>query len=300
MYTSILLLLVALVSARSLAQRADTAATKAALLAADSALAQAVQAKGVAPFLDALEPDAAVLFPGQPILRGAAEARTPFTARYANPSWYDWRPVHAIASADGRFGCTVGFSRFTSAADSAPAGHRGSYVTCWQLGTDGKWRVVGHQRNDGPERTSADGMDITLADAPHSAAAARWGEQLVAAQDADAAFAMMSAEAAGPGPAFAKYAASDAILIGGDPIPRGPEGIAKLFDGFPADRVLVWTPTRNFGAGSGGLAFTVGHSTNQPREGKTGPVLPGKYLTVWRQEPDGRWAYIVDLGSPRP
>jgi ketosteroid isomerase-like protein len=51
--------------------QADTAATKSAILEADRSLAAAVASKGAQVFLDALAPDAAVLFPGQPILKGS-------------------------------------------------------------------------------------------------------------------------------------------------------------------------------------------------------------------------------------
>jgi hypothetical protein len=27
---------------------------------------------------------------------------------------------------------------------------------------------------------------------------------------------------------------------------------------------------------------------------------PGPFLTIWRENPDGSWSYIFDLGSPRP
>jgi ketosteroid isomerase-like protein len=157
--------------------QADTAATKAAILQADRSLAAAVASKGAQVFLDALAPDAAVLFPGQPILKGAAGARSAFRARYDAPSSLTWNPVHAVVSTDGRLGCTNGYS---------------------------------------------------------------------------------------------------------------------------VDRVITWKPMRDLGMGAGGLAFTVGHSVSGPRAGKTGPANASKYFSVWRQEPDGRWLYIFDLGTPRP
>src|SRR5207302_1668043 len=52
----------------------DSARTKTELLAADRALARETARRGSAAFLDALDDDAAVLMPRQPILRGAAEA----------------------------------------------------------------------------------------------------------------------------------------------------------------------------------------------------------------------------------
>lgn len=281
------------------AQRADTAATKAALLAADSALAEVVRAKGAGAFLDAADPGAAVLFPGQPILR-ADSARTPFVARYGGASVYAWRAAHAVAGADGRFGCTVGFSRFRNAADTLRAEHGGTYLTCWRRGADRRWYIAGHQRNDSPPDGPRGTAEPVLANAPHSATEARGGEVRPATQKSEAAFAAMAALPEGPGPAFAKFIAPDGMLFSGADGPRGPDGVRTAFKDYPADRVIRWGPMREFGGGSGGLAFTVGHSTNGPRAGKTGPTRNGKFMTVWRQNPDRTWSYIFDLGSPRP
>ncbi|HMA21371.1 MAG TPA: nuclear transport factor 2 family protein, partial [Gemmatimonadaceae bacterium] len=163
------LLALSILSSPLLAQRADTTATKAALIAADRELAKAATRDGAEAFLRALTPDAAVLFPGQSILEGASAANDAFLARYGSPSSYSWNPVHALASADGKFGCTFGYSRFQNAADTAKAEHRGDYLTCWKKGSDGKWRVAGTQRNDSPPQGPVLADSATLSGAPHSA-----------------------------------------------------------------------------------------------------------------------------------
>ncbi len=282
------------------AQQGDTASTKSAILAADRNLAAAVGAKGAEAFLDALDSSAAVLFPGQPILKGRAGARTVFLARYGAPSSLTWSPVHAVVSTDGKLGCTMGYSRFRNARDTAKIEHRGMYLTCWTKDAKGNWRVAGTQLADSPPRTPLLADSATLPGGPHSSTVSMGSSALKAAQDADSIFAALGAEAAGPGPAFAKYSANDAFLLGGDEFPRGPAAISAAFNGYPADRVITWGPMRDLGIGTGGLAFTVGHSVSGPRPGKTGPANPNKYFTVWRQEPDGRWLYIFDLGTPRP
>jgi ketosteroid isomerase-like protein len=55
-------------------QAPDTTAVKEAIIEADRSLSTAVAARGAQAFLDALAPNAAVLFPGQPTLKGASEA----------------------------------------------------------------------------------------------------------------------------------------------------------------------------------------------------------------------------------
>ncbi|HEX6574246.1 MAG TPA: nuclear transport factor 2 family protein [Gemmatimonadaceae bacterium] len=289
-----------ILSAAALAsQQADSAATKAAILAADRNLAAAEASRGPEALIDVLDPSAAVLIPGQPILK-ASDARTALLARYTSPSRYTWTPVHAVASTDGKLGCTMGYSRFISAADTSHADRRGIYLTCWKKNQDGQWRIIGTERADNVPQAPKHADHGILPDAPHSASVTQGSGALDAAQDADSIFAAMGSDAAGPGPAFAKYAADDAVLLGGDEFPRGPGEISAAFQGYPPDRVITWGPTRSFGMGTGGLAFTVGHSVSGPRPGKTGPSNAQKYFTVWRQEPDGRWLYIFDLGTPRP
>ena len=292
--------LAAVVVAAPAAAQRDTAATKASVLAADRNLAKAVARTGAGAFLRALEPGAAVLIPGQPILKGAAGSRAAFIARYGTPSSYRWAPTHAVASRDGRLACTFGYSSFSNALDSVKAVRRGTYLTCWRRDGGGTWRVAGTQRADSPPSAPAFADSTWLPGGPHSATVSRGTAALTAAIEADSLFAMMGAELAGPGPAFAKYAAEDALLVGGDEFPRGPHGKAAAFATYSPDRVITRRPMRDFGAGSGGLAFTVGHSVSGPRPGKAGPSNPQKYFSVWRQEPDGRWLYIFDLGTSRP
>jgi len=293
------LVALALFASPAFAQRSDSVAVKASVLAADRALA-ASSARSAATFLQALEPGAAILIPGQQILRGAGAARAPFLARYGGASSYTWTPAHAVVSTDARLACTMGYSSFTNALDSVKTPRSGTYLTCWTKDRKGKWHVAGTQRADSPPKGSPYADSAVLPGAPHSALTSSGKNSLAAAQEADSLFAMMGAEAAGPGPAFARYAAEDAMLVGGDQFPRGPQGISAAFEGYSPDRVIWWRPSRTFGMGTGGLAFTVGNSTSGPRAGKSGPTIANKYFTVWRQEPDGRWLYIFDLGSSRP
>ena len=184
-------------SASLAAQSTDTASTKSAIMAADRALAEASTRHGPETLLAALAPGAAVLIPGQPIMKGATEARVALAARYASPSSYSWNPVHAVVSNDGKFGCTMGYSRFANALDSIKTEHRGIYLTCWKMGKDGRWKVVGVQRADSPGEALSMADSATLPGGPGSSLYAS-GNQLARAQDADSLFAMEGAGPAGP------------------------------------------------------------------------------------------------------
>ena len=280
----------------------DTAATKASLLAADASLARLVERGGEGRFLAAADSDAAILFWGHPrVLVGPAEARGPLLARYGGRASYRWRPVHAIASADGRFGCTIGFSRFVSAPDSARTVRRGAYATCWRRDARGRWRVVGHQRRDSPVPELVPEGAETLRIAPHSATASTRDDQLEQMLTAEASFATRSIEADGPGAGFAGFVADDGVLLGVSGLPTGPEEARQTFQAFTGKRAIIWVPLRFVGVAQGGLGFTVGYSMGFPRAGQPGsPANHGKFFTIWRQEPDGSWKYVVDIGSPRP
>jgi ketosteroid isomerase-like protein len=286
--------LIALCATTLGAQRADTTATKAALLARDRALAAEAIDRGATAVLEALALDAPVNIPGEPIHRGVVDARSSFLKRYGDAGTHvEWTPQHAVASLDGRLGCTVGVTRMRVEGDTAKDPRGGRYITCWTKGPDGSWQVAAHARNG--EAQGGPASVLALDRPPHSATAARGPGTLRAIQNADAAFAKFAADS-GPGPAFARYAADDAMLLGGRPIPpRGPSEIRAVFTGGPPS-AYAWAPVRALGAASGGLGFTIGESTVT----QNGQASRGKYLTVWRQEPDGGWKYIFDLGSPRP
>jgi ketosteroid isomerase-like protein len=290
-----IVLLLACSAAVAGAQRADTTVTKRELLEADRAVARG----GMTAFLEALEGDAAVEFPGVNVLRGAAEARPALEARYGGTNLYTWAPAHAIASSDGTFGCTTGFATYVSATDTAHATRGGTYATCWRRVRDGAWRIAGHQRNENGVGAVVIAPGTMYDVGPHSATETSGAQALREAQDADAAFAAMGALAAGPGPAFVAYAAGDAMFPGRVPNALGRDVVGAGFKDFPAARVLRWNPTRTVGAAAGGLAFTIGDATTELRA--DAQVL-GKshYFTVWRREPDGRWMWILDLGSSRP
>src|SRR4051794_20318233 len=129
---------VLLLAAASLSAQGDTAATKRSLLEYDRALAVRVADGSDVGLLALADSNAAILIPGQPILT-AAQAAKIFRERYYGH--YDWRPVTAMASADGQFGCTIGFSNFYEITEKGkPATpHRGSYVACFRraLGAGG-------------------------------------------------------------------------------------------------------------------------------------------------------------------
>ena len=267
------------------------------LLTADSALAAQIATRGPAAIFVSLPPGAPVLIPDAPILRDAATARALFQRRYPDGARLELRAQHAVLSADGQLGCTVGLTKLHLPDDAPGKSRPGRYATCWKRQSDGTWRPVAHSRNgeiisDAALGATLDRAATDPANDPKSAPA----DALRAAQDADAAFANFASDS-GPARAFGRWAAADAMLLGALPKPRrGPDDIATAFASFPPSGKFAWAPVRALGAASGGLAFTVGEAVITT----TGKPANTKYLTIWRQESDGAWKYIFDLGSDRP
>ena len=67
----------------------------------------------------------------------------------------------------------------------------------------------------------------------------------------------------------------------------------------PAVR-LTWTPTDAGAFADGRTAWTVGRYELRRRaaDGSESVAGTGRYITLWRREPDGRWLVTLDTGAP--
>ena len=59
---------------------------------------------------------------------------------------------------------------------------------------------------------------------------------------------------------------------------------------------LRWEPARADIATSGDLGWTTGSWTF--RSTPESPVSRGRYVSIWRRQPDGSWKVVMDLGVP--
>lgn len=119
--------------------------------------------------------------------------------------------------------------------------------------------------------------------------------------EADRAFAAM-AERDGAPAAFAAYAADDVRMFpeGEFPYERRDALIAR-FSRWPDGAALRWTPVSGLAAPSGGFGYTWGTSvfTAPDATGETTSRY-GKYISIWRKEPDGTWRFVADMGNGAP
>jgi ketosteroid isomerase-like protein len=99
--------------------------------------------------------------------------------------------------------------------------------------------------------------------------------------------------------AFFEYLAEDAVWLpnGSEPV-LGREAVRDRLR--EAGRTqLVWEPQFADVARSGELGYTWGLYESRAR-GEDGRerVSQGKYTTIWRRQPDGRWRAVLDTGNP--
>ena len=82
----------------------------------------------------------------------------------------------------------------------------------------------------------------------------------------------------------------------GDPVHA--EAAFKAFgSGAPGAPTLSWEPAEVFVSASGDMAASWGHFTLTAPNQKPGH---GRYVTVWRRPPGGKWLALMDIGEPDP
>jgi ketosteroid isomerase-like protein len=102
---------------------------------------------------------------------------------------------------------------------------------------------------------------------------------------------------------YMSYYADDSVeLPNGGPIIHGKTNIAKGMD-FLDDKNnrLMWTPVGADISASGDLGYTYGtfEFHTKSKDGK--PVTEyGKYTSIWKQQKDGSWNVVLDMGNSSP
>ena len=86
---------------------------------------------------------------------------------------------------------------------------------------------------------------------------------------------------------------TDADVVAGRP--AIVDRLRALDDGW----VLDWTPVHAESSADGSLGFTWGR-WDLYRSATPDSRSSGKYLTVWRRGPDGRWRAAADIGNQTP
>lgn len=115
--------------------------------------------------------------------------------------------------------------------------------------------------------------------------------------DLEAKFAKDVAERGGA--AFADWFADDGVALNNGAQPLiGKVAIARSANWSPKDYQLTWTPTDAMMGPSGDMGYTWGHFEGHAKDAQGNPVVTtGRYITMWRKEPDGSWKVVLDAGA---
>jgi ketosteroid isomerase-like protein len=118
--------------------------------------------------------------------------------------------------------------------------------------------------------------------------------------DLEARFAKDVAERGGK--AVVDWFAEDGVLLGNGQAPVvGRVAIAKSMSWSAKDYQLTWTPTDAMMGPSGDMGYTWGRYEGHSKDANGNPVVTsGRYMTVWRKEPDGQWKVVLDAGANEP
>lgn len=263
----------------------DLEQARAALRAADSAHAAAVQAHGVVHGLpSAFADDVYFLREGADVVHGLQAVRADLPGSPLAGAALAWTTLRADVSADARHGYTYGGGTFT-AADGT---QRFSRTMAYWRNEGGAWKVAAFVVNL-PGRPAQPLPAGFVAQDPTPIRGAADVEEVM---QADRDFSAQSV-AHGPAAAFRDWAAADGILLGG-PF-YGPQALYDVMR--PGGGSLVWGPVAGGIAPSGDLGFTVGVARSTADDGTRGY---SKYLTVWRRQPGGHWRFVADGGNARP
>ncbi|MGC1452130.1 MAG: nuclear transport factor 2 family protein, partial [Candidatus Sulfotelmatobacter sp.] len=64
---------------------------------------------------------------------------------------------------------------------------------------------------------------------------------------------------------------------------------------------LTWTPVGADISGSGDLGYTYGNYEFHAKAKDGKPVVQyGKYTSIWKQQKDGSWKVVLDMGNASP
>jgi ketosteroid isomerase-like protein len=258
---------------------------------ADTLAARGWSAVDAAEFAD----DIVYLRAGAPPVYGRSAATAMVESNPRLPTTTTWQPIAAGLSHDRLSGYTYGIAVYPREETGPPAVAR--YIAFWTRGRGGPWRLLAYAEVGPGSPTVTVAPAVTPVPSVAGGAEAQRATMAIAASDSDFAD---DASLGGVGAAFANAAANDAVIFGGPEIVFGPSAIRDLLDE-QRGTSLSWHPVYARAAESGDLGFSVGESVSTSR-GQSGAAVQrfGKYLTIWRKDPNGDWKFVVDGGNARP
>ena len=107
------------------------------------------------------------------------------------------------------------------------------------------------------------------------------------------------AVAVGGGAVFATWFAEDAVTLNnGRPAIQGRGNIAAQANWNPKDYQLSWVAEGAQMGPSNDMGFTWGNYEGRSKDKNGEPILTtGRYITIWRKQPDGTWKVAMDASA---
>ena len=235
---------------------------------------------------------------GVPAIYGQDAVRALFTATPAGRG-QTWQPLGGGVSDDMRAGYTYGIAAHVAQPGGASQVRADRYVAYWTRDVGEPWRIVAYAEVNGPPGAEVNFTATQLA--PTLVAHSRRVAGLVAeVRAADSLFSDL-ADRMGTGYAFSNNVAPYGVMFGPTQLIIGPRAVDEFFKAQPPGVSLTWRPVFASVAASGDLGFTIGESIRTGR-GPSGAAVQrfGKYITVWKKQPDGSWKFVVDGGNNTP
>jgi ketosteroid isomerase-like protein len=224
-----------------------------------------------------------------PPLFGRDAAGATFAANPSPAPGTTWQPIGGGVSRDALAGYTFGIAVMPRAEGSPVVGR---YLAFWQRRRGGPWQLAAYA-----EVGAAAPAVKAVPEAMPVPATLHGAAQQIIYADSDFA---NDAALVGTAAAFGNAVAADGVVFGGPEIVFGPTAVRDLFES-QRGTSLSWQPIYARAAASGDLGFSIGESVATAR-GQSGAAVQrfGKYLTIWRKEPNGDWKFVVDGGNARP
>ena len=265
----------------------------------DLTRADSVASKGAVEGLFALfSQDVLFLRAGAPTVYGRKAARALVDAA-AEPAstGLSWQPLGGGVSRDLRSAYTFGIGARVGSRN--PAVRLDRYIAYWTRLRGQPWRISAYAEvGDSPATVVGLSGGRTLPPA-HSEPKAIT-DAIAKIQATDSVFSDL-ADRMGIAFAFAANVDPYGAVFGNPELVVGPKAVAKFYSSQGGSSSLSWHPLYADVAGSLDLGFTIGEYSVTSR-GASGAAVQhfGKYLTVWKRQPDGTWKFVIDGGNATP
>lgn len=246
-----------------------------------------------------LSPEVVYLREGSPAVYGRDAVATLLSGEKLDASGtHLWQPLGGATSEDGRSGYTYGVHAVTTGANKTEL-LVDRYIAFWRRASGGIWRVEAYAEVGDP---GVDSREAAVSSSPpqRGPRPRQVAAAIATIMRTDSVFAIR-ADRNGIAAAFAQFAAPEAVLLAGTELVIGPSAIREFYAANSVGSSLIWEPVYGDVAGSADLGFTVGEYIFTGR-GPTGAAIQrfGKYLTVWKRQPNGGWKFVADGGNGNP